>query len=853
MTDEIRAIGEECYIYRSSKTELLSADNKKRVSLSVTEYNILSFFIDNQDAPVSLEEIAQHIWGKNYRADAKDPDSIKSQITRIRKKLDKIENGLGKKRIDTNYGLRTYTLVTKPTPKSTHQEATAPSLSCVFLRGRDNPSDVFVLPSHFIVPRLPLQHLLDSAFLDSNIHVISGQRGMGKSELARCFSRVCCGDSSCRDELKYNTVIWTTYSQKGLKDTISKLNYSGDAVDSQLYSEKIRLLFETKKPCLLVVDNFDNETSFAEELSSNSSVYMDLLRCGCHILLTSKVNLSDCYAVRQTEILPLPESHLYSLFWTLSEEEETKSNQEKATELIEKYLDRNTYLVILAAKLTETASLDDILNAFKKLSVAQMADPVSVEKDGTKQPSASLLSQYKILFNLSSVQHDDHKTRLLYNLSLLPIDGMPYSEFFSTSFSPEEQGSMKLAFSQLRDSFWVFLRRRHVCIHPLIREIIVSAVNCFDYSYIQQYIQSLNSRMFTENYTDHTCCDLEFAVSAYEVCKKLTVTNLDMTMLISNIASTYDLVKNSDATYYYSKRAMYQLQTAPSTNSFDENLALATCYNMVGYAILHAYAQPDSKEIAEQALLAAKAIADDLFITNQNNDRPIFLRTKIQGNLAALYITQKAYDVALDMHASALDLRLQLVKDSPSPRTKLLLAAAYKGIATDYFYLSKQQNQHRALLLLQSSLENHRLSVALYEEVLSVNSLEACIANNRLISTGITWLTVATMLSQPVDSQAIIATYIDKTLSVARYLCSIEPIVSEISICISNAERLANYLDSIKRYDMDYLCKLESIANLIFSIVSEKKSEWINSISTIRRITLSHIQEETTYERCSTN
>lgn len=214
MTDEIRAIGEECYIYRSSKTELVSADNKKRVSLSVTEYNILSFFIDNQDAPVSLEEIAQHIWGKNYRADAKDPDSIKSQITRIRKKLDKIENGLGKKRIDTNYGLRTYTLVTKPTPKSTHQEATAPSLSCVFLRGRDNPSDVFVLPSHFIVPRLPLQHLLDSAFLDSNIHVISGQRGMGKSELARCFSRVCCGDSSCRDELKYNTVIWTTYSEK---------------------------------------------------------------------------------------------------------------------------------------------------------------------------------------------------------------------------------------------------------------------------------------------------------------------------------------------------------------------------------------------------------------------------------------------------------------------------------------------------------------------------------------------------------------------------------------------------------------------------------------------------------------
>lgn len=828
---------------------------------------IFDYLVENHNAVKTRGQIIDRIDGieesPDYNIKSEYRGPVDNAIKVLRKKLGKYGSY-----IDTVRG-RGYKYIGPPkeeknstnsqSPMTSHgsevapQEVTAASLSCIFERGKDNPGDVFVLPDHFIIPHLPMQQLLDTAFLDSNIHVISGQRGMGKSELARYFSRVCCGDESCRDALKYNTVIWTSYSERGLKDTISKLNYSEDVADNQLYSDKIRLLFKIKKPCLLVIDNFDNEISFAEELSGSSSVYMDLLRCGCHILLTSKVDLSDCYAVRQTEILPLPESHLNSLFWELSEEEKTKSNQEKASELIGKYLDRNTYLVILAARLTETSSIDDILKAFKKLTVAQMADPISAEKDGTKQFPASLLSQYETMFNLSSVRHDLCKTRLLYNLSLLPIDGMPYNEFFSSSFRPEEQEAMRLAFSQLRDSFWVFLRRRQVCIHPLIREMIISTLSCFDYSYIQQYIRSLNDRLFTENYTERTSFDLKYAVAAYEVCEKLAVRNLDMAKLVSNIAATYDLVKNPDEAYYYSKQAMHLLQTFTASNSFDDDLALASCYNMVGYAILHTYAQADSKEIAEQALLRAKSITDNLPASDRSDDSPVYLRTKIEGNLAALYITKKEYDRALNLHRSALNVRLQLVEDCPSPRTKLLLAAAYKGIATDYFYLSRQQKQHDALSLLQSSLENHRYAVALYEEVLSVNSLEACTAINRLVSTGVNWLTASAALSQPVDFQAKIAVYIDKTLSAAQYLRSIEPIAYETSICISNAEGLANYLDSMKCYDIDYLYKLEEIANLIFSIDSDKKSEWINSISAILRITSPHIQEKAAYERYSTN
>lgn len=729
----------------------------------------------------------------------------------------------------------------------TGRESAEPPLSCDFLRGRDDPNDVFVLPGHFIVPRLSLGALLDSAFTDSHVHAISGQRGMGKSELARCFARACCSDASGRAELRYHSVIWTTYSEKGLRDTIAKLDCSGDTVDHEQYSDKLRLLCAMEKPCLLVIDNYDKETDFAKELSGSSDVYQDLLRSGCHILFTSKVNLSSCYAVRQTEICPLPEGDLHALFWSLSEEEKTQENREKAAELIDKYLDRNTYLVILAAKLTATAPLDEILEAFRKLSVAGMTDSVLVEKDRIRQPPASLFDQYRTLFDLSFVQDDDHKTRLLYNLALLPIEGMRYRDFFSMFFSPEEQEPMKLAFSQLLDSFWVFLRRRYVCIHPLIREIIIDSVNRFDYAYIQQCVHALNERLLVENFTEHTCTDLKLAVSAYEVCKKLAVPELDKTVMISGIASTYDLIKNVEAAYDYSKQAMKRLEESPAPRSFDEGFAFASCCNMVGYAILHAYKKEDSQMIAEQALVTAKETADKLRIAEPEDILLFQLCTKILGNLAALYLRKKEYDTALRLHTTALEQRLWLVREAPSPVAKVLLAAAYKGIGTDYFYLSRGKEPQEALPLLQTSLENHALAVALYEEALSADSYEVSVANIRLVGTGLTIIAASSMELRSEDTQATIAAYIEKTRSAARCLASIEPVADEIRNCITNAKRLAEHLDSMGCDQVEHYRKLEETAELIFGISSEKRFKWIDIVSAVRRITLSHTQEENTY------
>lgn len=103
-----RYIGSECYICYSSQAELVRTDESVRVSLTPKEYKILVAFVDNINKPMNLKELSNLLWGSNYDVDKKDPESIKSHISRIRNKLNKI-NPMLKNRLETNYGYGTYT------------------------------------------------------------------------------------------------------------------------------------------------------------------------------------------------------------------------------------------------------------------------------------------------------------------------------------------------------------------------------------------------------------------------------------------------------------------------------------------------------------------------------------------------------------------------------------------------------------------------------------------------------------------------------------------------------------------------------------------------------------------------
>lgn len=822
--EERKYISQTCYVSLTSKPNLFNANEGKCIQLSATEYKILSYFIDNANDPVYLDELAKHIWGINYGADDRHADSLKSQISRIRKKLEEVQPGL-QKCLETNYGLGSYTLKLGAISANARKVNDNISLIADFSRDSGNPEKVFVPPTYFIPPSASITHLLNHAFVDSNVHVISGQRGMGKTELARYYAHVCCNDSDIREELKYNNIIFTTYSEQGLGHTISLLRCNDCTIEGNSYSQKIRFLKEMKKPCLLIIDNYDNEESYLSELSATSNAYIDLINTGCHILFTSKVNTNGCFAVRQTEISSLPSSNLVNLFRSLSQNIDFTNDMPKILILIERFLLSNTYLVILAAKLTSTKSLDEILAAFQAMTVNDISDPVSVEKDGAKQMPLSLMNHYKVMFNLAGAQQDTNKKHLLTNLALLPLDGMNYDEFFAYAFDSKKIAEMKMAFAQLHDSFWVFLRNKTVFLHPLIKEMVLSQP--FDISVIAKMIASINQLIHIERYTMGMEENLKLAVSAYEVCKKCYFKNAAVAMLVSNITSNYDTLKNSSMAYDYGKKALELLNDVECSSEGLDQAALAAGYNMVGYAVLHAYNRDDSRDLAEKALNVARSLIENVIKDGKEDVNADILRTKIQGNLAALYIRKRDYDKALDLHSEAKTFRQELLEKMPSPEIKLLLAAAYKGIATDYYYLSKKETHCEGMQeLLDKSLQNHRQATSLYEEVQPKMNLDSVIANNRLVSTGISLLKLEDGHMDAEQSQELIHEFIERMRDAAQCLCSIEPVVSEIEICITNVSTLIELMMRNNLYEKIDLEIANQIAELIMQVKCEEIEKW---------------------------
>ena len=113
-------IGDICYIRLSSEAELVCiADESLRVPLTPTEYKILSYFIEQKNTPVYLEELARHMWGGNYMANQMEPRSLAPHISRIRRKMKQLHIDTANL-FETNHGFGSYTLYIRSSlPKQT--------------------------------------------------------------------------------------------------------------------------------------------------------------------------------------------------------------------------------------------------------------------------------------------------------------------------------------------------------------------------------------------------------------------------------------------------------------------------------------------------------------------------------------------------------------------------------------------------------------------------------------------------------------------------------------------------------------------------------------------------------------
>ena len=561
----------------------------------------------------------------------------------------------------------------------------------------------------------------------SNLLVLSGPSGIGKTELARAFVDRCMSEDIPAD-LCFRKVIWTTFD-KNLKETIA--NLPCDSLAKPSFERNLKALVETaSKKTLLVIDNVDTPWDCGE---------MDtLLGTGCQILLTSKLNFKDeRRSVRQYAVRPLATDDLVQLFVKKSNGHILADASEEVRDLIENYLHRHTYLTVLTAGLMDLYSIENIKERLRSLTVRDIGDSVVGCKDDSPK-NQPLFDHFKTLFD--AALPDIFQKIFLLHLALLPVGGLPQSWFLDHAFKKEERTNMTAARNTLSNRYFCFVENRngesYIKLQPLMREVILR--QDWDRSYIGKlgtYLTNLILELDRPHYHSETPRVLQAATAAVTGLRilppeKLETGNVPLyTQLLCQIVSVYKLLENKAGIMEYADEAAEWLaKIQPKDWTWDQHRdeisLFLTAYNNLAYPLTNIGKTDLATTVFQKAMDVMKPFKDQML----SDDTFAAKASKIYNNFGANFLKAKEYEKALEIHQEVLEHRQAIVdKDPDNAEHKALLAASYKAIGTDLYWLGSYAK----------SLENHEKAVALYRDYLGEDSLECVTALNRMIGAGI--------------------------------------------------------------------------------------------------------------------
>lgn len=587
-----------------------------------------------------------------------------------------------------------------------------------------NVENIFLPPNQFQNPDEMIRELTENAFRNNRVHVISGDRGMGKTCLAQYFAEKCSkGELESRKDLDFENVIIKDYEEDGLSSTIEMLELDRDYDQSLGFDQKIQLLKELNDPKLLIIDNYDTD-HFREELNARNNTYKDILGSGCYILITSRNDMSDCPGLSQTTIKPLPISILEDLFISMSGGR-YKCNDPDLHTLIETYLLSNTYLVILTAKLAGGwNSVSDIIAAFEEHHMNEFSDEIY----GRDQKRDTWFGHFKKLFDMSKIRNDESKLRILFNTMLLPPGGVKFEKYRELFAEPGDRFS-RISFEDLTNGSWILRTEENeedrVFMHPGFRELLETRKDIFRYEYIERYIQKLNKKLIFHAYGPGLMDVLKLGIEASESLSILEAEEPDIAHLNAKISSGYDLVNNNHSAYLYGVRAINILEKLKhEIQTDDERYEFANSYNLAGYAILHAQSEKNYLQISCDALMEkAGKMIEEIYDPVNAADHVKALYTINRGDRAAWYLANKEYQKGLELHQENIGFRKKWVEEPPSeeyPKMQRLrmLAASYTGVGTARYYLGMKDGISEDCKIdhLRESYNNHSLAVKYYRE-----------------------------------------------------------------------------------------------------------------------------------------
>ena len=516
--------------------------------------------------------------------------------------------------------------------------------------------------------------------------------------------------------------------------------------------KKIKLLSELpqeNKPALLLIDNYDS-SNYKSELCEGSRVFEQIRGTGCHIVITSRNNLDSqtCYGSDQTVLTPLKISELVKMFKKHADIKSDDTDKDKEIErIIEEDLKSNTYLVVLAAHLVSTSSLDEVSKLFKNHNIADSDEPI----EGRGTNDKTIFEHLSELFDFSNVFDSEEKRRIFYNLSLIDISGMSCQNFFENTIDGIDYTNFRIHLNELADCFWIFKdgkkKNANITMHPLVRDLMLCKKDDFKYEYVKKYVEYLNDRSYFRTYDEKLSEAIDVGTDAIEVLDILLSdedkkNETDFACLVAKTASNFDIIRDIPTAYEYAIKAVSLLNQIDIEKLSDYQLYdMALSYNIAGYAILHNKEAEGYTKKALDTLGKVSGLLEKRSDKTQKNLDVEILKTTNLGNIAAIHAKINDYETMKKMHMENREYREELLEDCNDDEKKLLyikLADSCKGVGTAYYYLANEKytagENDVAKKYLENSIEHHQEAVDNYNNAYGdIYHFQIAVAQNRKV------------------------------------------------------------------------------------------------------------------------
>ena len=530
-----------------------------------------------------------------------------------------------------------------------------------------------------------------SRFVDhhTGILFVSGRPGMGKTTLAKLYA----------NKSGKNNIYFVKY-KGSFKETINSLSVKKNTnAWENVLNYWNRLEADKKNQILLLIDNFNDDSvegmsnHYAQEL--NTDVYKELSSLGIQILITTRIDMeNDTYMVKGVK-------NPIALFEAYYKEKLDENKKEKVKELAELVYDNTLVLALCAGVVRNGCVLEKVINAIKKCNLK--SEGVFVEKQADFESEEKWI-RYTIYEQVTAILHMDNllnskeNRHILANMALFPLKGMPKLQFLE--FIQSNSAKWINCINELILRAWVIEEGESVCLHPVIREILLKK-EIISWDECKEYCQSLNDKLNL----DYPLQDrIIYRSYAEEVYKHLGQTHeMILAELFYNLSDIYDQTGEHEKS-----REMVE-NVAEYLDEMEASLKKARIYGGIAYSYNNNVKDIKDLKKAVDLLDKAETLLQQLKGNCSEWDYCSCL-AQINSNRGSNELARYRYaksekekneciSRALLYHQQALDLRKKMIDMAEDDKAKSIamccVATSYTGVATVYFRMQEYEKSVR--------------------------------------------------------------------------------------------------------------------------------------------------------------